>query len=153
MQKVASQLNSNRVRGFLTHEIRNSGKRMGFRIRSLDGRQSTLAHIDITAGYRVGQYGVDVGAVDDIIDHCQSSDRHTDLYLIDEIGKMECFSAKFTRFITELLDLRFTLVATIALKGGGFIDQVKSRPDVEIWQVTKQNRDQLSDQILDWLGR
>jgi nucleoside-triphosphatase len=35
------------------------------------------------------------------------------------------------------------LVATIALRGGGFIAEVKNRPDVEIVEVSQANRQAL----------
>ena len=75
------------------------------------------------------------------------------LYLVDEIGKMECFSAKFCAAMRGLLDSGCPLVATVALRGGGFIREVKSRHDVEIWEVTRANRDEMPRQIIRWLER
>ena len=61
-----------------------------------------------------------------------------DLFVIDEIGKMECFSAVFIAAATAALDVPVS--ATIAAKGGGFIAQVKARPDVDLVTVTQENR-------------
>ncbi len=47
----------------------------------------------------------------------------------------------------ELLDQSTPIVATVALSGTGFIADVKRRPDVELWQVTNQNRDALPTQL------
>jgi nucleoside-triphosphatase len=52
-----------------------------------------------------------------------------------------------------LLDSGRPLVATVALRGGGFVAEVKGRPDVEIWEVTKANRNEMPAQILRWLER
>jgi len=34
------------------------------------------------------------------------------------------------------------LVATVSEKGGGFIEEVKRRPDVVIYRITSANRDE-----------
>jgi hypothetical protein len=44
-------------------------------------------------------------------------------------------------------------VATIAQRGGGFIQEVKRRHDVEIWMVTQATRDALPDRIVAWIQR
>lgn len=38
-----------------------------------------------------------------------------------------------------------------ALKGGGFIAEVKARPDVRIIEVLQGNRDELPEQLAEWL--
>ena len=43
------------------------------------------------------------------------------------------------------------VVATIALRGGGFIAEVKNRPDVQIVEVTQDNRQTLPGQIATWV--
>ena len=69
-------------------------------------------------------------------------DRTCDLVLIDEIGKMECFSSRFIEAVRGLLDGPSAALATVAIKGGGFIAEVKSRADVEMFEVTNANRDE-----------
>jgi len=44
-------------------------------------------------------------------------------------------------------------VATVAVRGGGFIVEVKGRAGVEIWEVTNANRNEMPAQILRWLDR
>jgi hypothetical protein len=57
----------------------------------------------------------------------------TSVFLIDEIGKMECFSKPFVQAAEKLLnDPKPLVIGTIAEKGSGFIQQVKQRPDVKI---------------------
>jgi nucleoside-triphosphatase len=43
------------------------------------------------------------------------------------------------------------VVATTALRGGGFIAEVKSRPNVQILEVTPANRQALPGQIAAWV--
>jgi nucleoside-triphosphatase THEP1 len=50
------------VTGFLTRELREGGRRVGFTLETLDGRSGVLAHVRVP-GPRVGRYGV---ALDDL---------------------------------------------------------------------------------------
>ena len=74
-----------------------------------------------------------------------------DAYLIDEIGKMECHCPQFIEAVSRLLEGPVPVVATIALRGGGFIAEVKKRPNVQIVEVTHGNRQTLPEQIAAWV--
>ena len=50
-----------------------------------------------------------------------------------------------------LLDGPVPLVATVALRGAGFIAEVKQRPDVRVVEVTQGNRQDLPGQIAAWV--
>jgi nucleoside-triphosphatase len=153
LRRVVERLSDLHARGFLTDEIRPGGRRLGFRITSLDGREATLAHTDFRGGPRVGRYGVDVDALRGVVSAAMAYDESTDVYLIDEIGKMECFSREFVEATETLLSRKTPLVATIARKGGGFIAGVKKRPDIELWEVTRGNRDQLPEAVTEWIAK
>ncbi len=74
-----------------------------------------------------------------------------DAYLIDEVGKMECYCPQFISSMRKRLDGPVPLVATVALWGGGFIAEVKGRPDVRIVEVTQGNRETLPAEIAAWI--
>ncbi len=152
VRAVADRLADRRLSGFTTDEIRESGRRLGFQIVPFDGPDRVMAHTGLQSRARVGRYGVDVGAIDAVVATALALDPGVDLYLVDEIGKMECFSDRFVVGMRELLDSGLPLVATIALRGGGFIADVKRHPDAELWEVTARNRDALVGAVLDWLG-
>jgi nucleoside-triphosphatase len=128
--------------GFFTGEMRVSGTRVGFEICSLDGRKGILAHKDLRTRHRVGKYGVDIAGFENLVLPLLSS-HGVQLYVIDEIGRMECFSRQFCRTVAVLLDSDIPVFGSIALKGKGFIHDVKSRTDVELIEVTRSNRDDL----------
>jgi nucleoside-triphosphatase len=153
LRRLADALVPARTRGFITAEIRVRGERRGFRIETLDGNAAVLARTDLDSPQRVGRYGVDVAALDAIVDAALSLDPHAGIYLVDEIGKMECLSRRFVSAMTALLDAGVPLVATVAARGGGFIEAVKRRPDVELWTVTRASRDEMPRRALAWLGR
>jgi nucleoside-triphosphatase len=153
VRRVAEKLRDSqrRIHGFTTEEIRRGGERLGFRIETFDGESAVLAHVSIRSEYRVSRYGVDVAALDRIIGKALALSPRTDVYLIDEIGKMECFSAKFPAAVEELLDAKQPVVATVALRGGGFIEAVKRRADVELRTVTRSNREEMPSRVLEWV--
>ncbi len=151
LRRVAERLSGVGLRGFLTGEIRTAGSRQGFLLEPFGGPAIVLAHVDIRSPHRVGRYGVDVDAFDALVSDLLAAEPAADLYLIDEIGKMECCSQRFVTAMRRLLDAGPPVVATVAQRGGGFIEEVKRRPDVEIWMVTRGERDRLPDRIVDRL--
>ena len=44
------------------------------------------------------------------------------------------------------------IVATVGARGGGFIAEVKRRPECELWEVTHANRDNLAARVVAWLA-
>lgn len=151
VRRVAASLDATRIRGFTTAEIRIRGERVGFRLETFDGRSIVLTHVDIQSPHRVGKYGVDIGAFDEVIDAVFGQEKPGAVYLIDEIGKMECLSNRFVSAVTDVLESNALVIATIAARGEGFIARVKSRPDAELWQVRRANRDRLPSEIIEWL--
>jgi len=91
--------------GFYTEEIRTRGIREGFRLVTLDGRRAILAHIDIHSSHRVGKYGVDTESLDRVgVSALRQAVQDCDLVIIDEIGKMELFSADFKDAVSQIID-------------------------------------------------
>ena len=144
---LANELKDLSLAGFYTAEIREAGMRKGFELVDFDGRKSVLSHVDIQSDYRVGRYGVDVKGFEWFLDLLDLTHSDSDVLVIDEIGKMECYSDKFRHLITSLLDSRKPLIATISLRGEGLIPQVKRRPDVRILEITAANRDCLVSDV------
>ena len=152
IRRVVEQFRDRRLAGLYTEELRQQGQRVGFAVVGLDGQKGILAHLDISGKHRVGRYGVDVDALERIVhDELGKGQADVDLYVVDEIGKMECFSALFREAITKILAGPVPVLATIAIKGGGFIGRVKMRPDVEILTVTVGNRDRLPQELAERL--
>ena len=73
------------------------------------------------------------------------------IYLVDEIGKMECLSRAFVDAMRRLVERGIPLVATVAQRGSGFIEEVKRRHDAEVWTVTEATRETLPDRIVAWI--
>ena len=117
IQKLIDKLPIKSIAGFYTEEIRENNIRKGFELVTFAGERVVIAHTDISSSQRVGKYGVDVPAIDSATKSELSFDSNVDLYLIDEVGKMECFSRQFIVAMEALLDSKNIVVATVALKG------------------------------------
>jgi nucleoside-triphosphatase len=154
LRGLANRLAEFKPTGFYTEEIRNGrGNREGFQVVTLCGPHMVLSHIDFTGRSRVGRYGVNVAGFEQLLTKLDLIHAPSRLFMIDEIGKMECLSRRFIDDMTALLDGPNIVVATIALKGEGFIRQVKNRPDCRLVTVTRDNRDHLLGELASGLER
>jgi nucleoside-triphosphatase len=150
LRRASEKLADLSIRGFVTEEIRRAGQRVGFRIEAFDGKSDVLAHVDVKSPHKVSKYGVDLEVLERFVAETLSPAR-ADVVFVDEIGKMEISSKRFVRAVEALLDSTRLLVATVARRGGGFIDEVKSRSDVELWNVGRANRGEMPARVADWV--
>lgn len=148
IREVARRLAPYHPAGFYTEELRDQrGVREGFRVVTLCGRHGILSHVRHAGPPRVGRYGVDLVGFEGVLKELDLLHSSAPLIFIDEIGKMECCSQRFVELLVDLLDGGTTVVATIALRGKGFIEQVKHRPNCQLIIVTRDNRDALVDDL------
>ena len=148
VKKFVEELKQFHPVGFYTEEMREEGTRKGFELISLDGRRGLLSHTDIQGPHRVGKYKVDLKWFEDFLSSLPLLNPSTRLIVIDEIGKMECYSDQFKTLLKEILDSEKSIIATIALKGSGTIEEIKKRKDVKPFEITQRNRNSLLPEIL-----
>ncbi|MHA1309733.1 MAG: NTPase [Candidatus Helarchaeota archaeon] len=138
-----------KIGGILTPEIRQDNIRKGFSIIDIfNNIKGTLSSVFIKSGPRVGKYRINlfdlnkigVNAINFAIDNC-------DIIIIDEIGKMEIFFSKdFQKAVINALNSEKIVLASMGISiKHEFIDQIKSRNDINIFQITKENRNQILD--------
>jgi nucleoside-triphosphatase len=150
IKKIVAGLGT-KARGFITEEERKDGRRTGFVLRTLDGKEGYLAHENIQSEHAIRRFGVSIENVESIaVPSIEPSGG--EIIILDEIGKMECFSPLFREAALRALDSESRVIGTIPLGGGGFIESIKTRVDMEIIEVTPQNRDGLPENILSRLG-
>jgi nucleoside-triphosphatase len=143
-----------RAGGFYTEEIREQGRRTGFRLIALDGPTGTLAGVDTRSPYRVGKYRVcledlervGVAALRRAVDRADLS-----VVVVDEIGKMELFSPAFREAVLAALESPKPVLATVMARPQPWVDALKARADVTVVEVTLDNRQAMPGRILDWL--
>jgi nucleoside-triphosphatase len=138
--------------GFYTEEIRTGGIRQGFRIVTLDGQETTLAHVGISSPHQVSKYKVDTDALDRVgVSALLQALKETDLIVIDEIGKMELLSPRFREAVMQAINSGNKVLGTIMLNPHPFADEIKRRLEVETLLVTRDNRTEVMIKVLSWL--
>ncbi len=141
-----------RASGFYTEEIRIRGVRHGFRLVTLDGQDAVLAHINIHGTHQVSKYGVDIEALERVgVSALRRAAPQCDLVVIDEIGKMELFSASFREVVLKLIDSGRKVLGAIMLNPHPWADAVKQKPQVNLITVTRDNQPQVRAELQLWL--
>jgi nucleoside-triphosphatase len=153
IMKIIASLECEKVAGFYTREIRENNNRKGFRWKRLDGAAGILAHVDIKGRFKVGKYGVDIAGFEkNIVPILDAERTGAKLFVIDEIGKMECLSEKFIAATRTLFASDKSIMATVARKGDGLISEVKNCPDTQLFKLNHENRDKTIEEILQILS-
>lgn len=149
IRQISEGLKDIQLGGFYTSEIREQGIRKGFELISLSGKKGLLSHINIKSPYRVSKYKVDVEGFETFLNSLALRNDSIDLIIIDEIGKMECFSHEFRNLVREILESTKLFIATISLKGSGLIAEIKTRDDIELFVLKENNRNSLTFEVLE----
>ena len=138
--------------GFYTEEIRGQGRRLGFKLITLDGQEAILAHTDFTKQYHVSKYGVDIQSLDRVgVSALQQAVNHSEVIVIDEIGKMELLSANFREAISRAVGSGKQVLGTIMLSANPWADEIKQQPSVKLVMVTRGNHLQVLSELRHWL--
>jgi len=136
-----------RALGFYTQEIRERGKRKGFRLITTWGEEGLLAHEGLDSPFRVSRYSVSLDFLEEVIGGIQGRWRPGRILVVDEVGKMELFSQVFRDWIEKAaLDPGVPFLATIALKSRDPL-VVRLKKKLSLWEVALANRDTLLQEI------
>ena len=127
--------------GFFTRELSERGRRVGFSITTLEGKTGVLAHQDIKSRFRVGRYGVSLTDIDQIAVPSMLPSTLDQIVVVDEIGKMECFSRLFKETLIKILSSANPVIGSVAIKGDRFIQSIKKRDDVSLVSISENTRD------------
>jgi len=140
--------------GFYTEEIRQGGRRLGFKIITLEGEEGVLALVDIKGGPRVSKYGVNLKDLEEIgVTALRRAIEERRYVVIDEIGKMELYSQEFRGAVGEALNSEKIVLGTVLAGPHPWVDTLKAKPQVTVLTVTEGNREGMARRILDMLGR
>jgi len=149
MKRLLEHIPHGAASGFLTEEIRDGVQRVGFRIVTTDGREGLLAHVKLSSEHRVGRYGVDLPAFEKMVLHLLDPKKaETPILVIDEIGAMECLSARFTAAVDFALASSKLVVATSGAGDRGYPAELRRRPGVEALDLTPENREEMFAKVL-----
>lgn len=138
--------------GFYTEEIRQGGRRLGFKIITLEGEEGVLAHVDIKGAPRVSKYGVNVRDLEEVgVAALRRAIEERRYVVIDEIGKMELYSQEFREAVVEALESEKVVLGTVMAGPHPWVDTLKVRPQVAVLKVTQGNREGMARRILNML--
>jgi nucleoside-triphosphatase len=138
--------------GFVTEELREGGRRVGFAIETFDGGEGVLAHVSLPGPPRVGKYGVDLASFERLVLPALASTPQDGVVLIDELGKMELASEAFRAAVSRLLEQQVALVATVHVARHPVTDALRHRPAADVVRVTVRNRNELPERLAARIG-
>ncbi|KAF5190789.1 Nucleoside-triphosphatase thep1 [Thalictrum thalictroides] len=149
-----------KIQGFYTREVRQGAERVGFEVVTIDGRSGTLASTtNLSSESRrwstVGKYRVDIASFESLAMPELRVKEDTDLFVIDEVGKMELFSSSFFPAVLEVLESNIPLLASIPIpKFGRDIPEVarlRNCRGATIFTLSPSNRNDVKEQIYNQL--
>ena len=151
--------------GFFTREIREHGTRVGFTIEAISSwnecrqdsdiiQRAVLAHVKSKSPFRLGRYGVNVSAMEEVgIAALRDGLRKAELIIIDEIGRMEMYSQQFQKEVVKVLDAPVSVLGVIQKYSTPFLNTIRERKDVNIIVVTHDNREILPEKLFDFFNQ
>jgi nucleoside-triphosphatase THEP1 len=163
-ERVGKQLAPIPVRGFYSLSIWSRrpgegerGHRLGWCVEAFDGSDGgMMLHRNIGSVPSMGPYGVDRALFTRIVEAQLTRIDAAAVYFIDEIGTYADwapdFEWRFEQLVSALLDSPARVVAIVRLHSTeGFPQRARERDDVELWDVTLDDRDTLAVRMLDWI--
>jgi len=154
IKRALEGLTDFKIAGFFTEEIREGRKRVGFKLKLVPGgEEGVLAHRDSSSPYRVGRYGVEVGAFEEkVIPHLKKAlQEKVDIMILDEIGAMELMSQTFKKLVKGFLKKDVPRVlGTLQQRSRYLLMEWSVAERVNLIEVTEKNRDSLVAQVLKW---
>ena len=151
IKRVVKQLGGH-AGGFYTAEMRERGRRQGFKIVTLDGQEGILSHVDIKGRPRVSRYGVNLRDLEEVgVAALRRAIMEADLVVVDEIGKMELFSQGFRRAVAEAIEGDKPVLGTVMASPEPWVDALKALSQVTVLEVTQDNREQMAPLIMELL--
>jgi len=134
------------IGGMISREARSCGARVGFEIVDFrTERRGWLAHTNQPTGPGIGRYRVNLSDLNTIgVSSILEAAKNADIVVVDEIGPMELLSSDFKEAVSNALNSSKMLIGTIHYAARDpLISTIKAREDVQILEVTRENRTSL----------
>jgi nucleoside-triphosphatase len=136
------------AQGMVTEPLLENNERIGFWVKDWQtGEKEIFAHKDFEYNDRVGNYSIDIDALERVgIPAVEKAikDDNINVIIIDEIGKMEMLSERFCEIVIEALDSDKPIMLTLHKKSRTpLLQDVRRRDDIRILEVTPVNRNLL----------
>lgn len=130
-----------RVAGITCPEVRIGGVRWGFKLVNIEtGEEEVLASVDVPSGPRVSKYRVNIPGLERATKWLEDAlhDPSVKVLVIDEVGKMECFSEYFVRVTREALNSPKPVIGVVGMRPAHpLMREVHTRPDTRVYFVRR----------------
>lgn len=74
-----------------------------------------------------------------------------ELLLMDEIGIREAACTRFHDAILQALEGEIPVLGVVQIRPGGFLDEIRNHPSVELITVNVENREQVYQMLAEWI--
>ncbi len=157
IKKIEDYLKENSlpVGGLYSPEIKTDGKRQGFALVDIHNGKKGILASKTGSGPKVGKYAVNKHDLDNIgVKAIESALRSAQYVLIDEIAPMELKSKEFMNIVEKAFSSSKIVIAVIHKRSKApFIQKIKNREDVILWDIHKNNQDIVYEQIIQTLKK
>lgn len=156
IRKILSLVAPNRCVGFFAEERLIGGRRSGFNIRTLSGREGLLSSPELGGEPRFGtvmpdgrrRLGVSLSFLEDVA--CPEMLAGVSAgkgVLLDEIGPMQAISAAFRSSVELVLASDVFLIASVAQADDPWLSALRSAQREHIVVLTRSSRDIVVEQV------
>ncbi len=131
---------SDRSIGFTTSPVLERFDTVGYKLMTLDRRETVVAHSGAQSGVAWNGFRILVEKIDEIVGAAfyRPTGPRT-VYVIDEIGEMLLYSNAFQRSLQDIFKAGGTVVATVADKPKAYVDSLRKLKDVVWIDVNDEN--------------
>ncbi|HLG41910.1 MAG TPA: nucleoside-triphosphatase [Planctomycetota bacterium] len=137
------------ARGFMTDPGVEEGEIVGYRMRSLEGREAWIAHISDAGPVRAGRFKVNVPEIDFVATESLKGEILPGrVFFLDEIGRLTLSSRRLENAIRDVFASGANVVATVEDRPHEFIEALRRLPGIETLIVTSESFSELRDRLL-----
>ncbi len=137
------------ITGFLTRLEQNDKNKRILRFINIDRKENLI--LAESNGDNRGMC-VEPGAFDKAADLIKNMETGGKILIIDELGYLESESMKFQTEVLELINHASFSILVVRKMKTSFLDQIRSLNNSILMEVTQENREHLSERIMDILS-
>jgi len=143
MERLVTKLGGKmKLGGYYTRDIMENGERVGVKIVTVDKLEGVLAHVKSESRVRVGKFGVNLEDIHNVaVASIERAVREGAVVMIDEIGRMELYSARFRDAVEMALNSANPVVATVQVHAAVYAEELKGRTGIRVLHLDLNNRD------------
>lgn len=148
IHKLLENIPQEKVYGFYTQKVSViSGSEETGGIYIFSARQRANYNYCIATFNTVGCFNIDTSVFETYGLSLLSSIPEGSIVVMDELGFLENNAPKFCEQVLKVLDEKVTVIGVVKRKNTAFLNKVRRHPFVQIYAVTKENREAVLQDI------